>query len=368
MLLRLLVIGYAVESALTLSGRILLICGLLWHNKAMLIDEVKISVKAGKGGTGRAAFDTSKGGRGPTGGSGGRGGDVYFEGVTDLGALRQYRHQKNFAAENGHNGRDKHIDGRGGEDLILKIPVGTVVRNLDDQKNYEIVRAGERIMVMRGGRGGRGNFHFRGPTNTSPKQFEEGRPGQEGNILLELQLIADLGLIGFPNAGKSSLLNELTAAGARVANFPFTTLEPNLGVFYTPEDVAKSEPELYGKYLILADIPGLIEGASKGKGLGYKFLKHIERTKILLHCIAADAEDIVRDYKVVKKELGEYKKELLDKKEYVCITKTDLITKKDLATKVRAIKKINPNVISVSIYDPGAIDDFKKFLTTFMVR
>lgn len=332
----------------------------------MLIDEVKIFLKAGKGGTGRVAFDTSKGGRGPTGGSGGRGGDVYFEGVTDMGALRQYRHQKKFAAEDGHNGRDKHIDGRGGEDLVLKVPVGTVIKNLDNQKSYEVLRTGEKIMVMRGGRGGRGNFHFRGPTNTSPKQFETGRAGEEGNMFLELQLIADVGLIGFPNAGKSSLLNELTRAGAKVANFPFTTLEPNLGVFYPSEDLVKSKPELYGKYLILADIPGLIEGASKGRGLGYKFLKHIERTKILMHCIAVDSADILSDYKVVRKELAEYKSELADKKEYVCITKTDLITKKELAAKVKAVKKLNPNVISVSIYDPDSMDAFKLFLTDFI--
>lgn len=332
----------------------------------MLIDEVKIFLKAGKGGDGRVAFDTSKGGRGPTGGSGGRGGDVYFEGVTDMGALRQYRHQKKFAAEDGYNGRDKHIDGRGGEDLVLKVPVGTVIKNLDNQKSYEVLRTGEKIMVMRGGRGGRGNFHFRGPTNTSPKQFETGRAGEEGNMFLELQLIADVGLIGFPNAGKSSLLNELTRAGAKVANFPFTTLEPNLGVFYPSEDLVKSKPELYGKYLILADIPGLIEGASKGRGLGYKFLKHIERTKILMHCIAVDSADILSDYKVVRKELAEYKSELADKKEYVCITKTDLITKKELAAKVKAVKKLNPNVISVSIYDPDSMDAFKLFLTDFI--
>ena len=308
------------------------------------------------------AFDTSKGGQGPTGGSGGRGGDVYFEGITDLGALRQFRHQKKFSADGGLNGKDKNLDGRNGKDLVLKAPVGTVIKNLDNGKIYEVVKAGEKVMVARGGRGGRGNFHFRGPTNTSPKQFEEGRSGEEWNILLELQLIADAGLIGFPNAGKSSLLNELTRANVKVANFPFTTLEPNLGVFYLSEEAIKSKPELYGKYLILADIPGLIEGASKGRGLGYKFLRHIERTRELLHCISLESDDVLRDYEVIRKELGEYNPAMTLKDEAIILTKSDLVSKAELNRNKKILSSKSKNIIEVSIYDPDSMEQLKKFL------
>lgn len=319
----------------------------------MLIDEVKIIVEAGKGGDGKVAFDTSKGGRGVTGGSGGRGGDVYFECVSDLSALRQFRFKKLFSAKNGENGRPKTLDGADGEDLVLMAPIGTVIHFIDPatngeikEKRVEIVKAGERVLVARGGRGGRGNFHFKGPSNTSPKQFEFGRKGEQWELFLELQLIADAGLIGLPNAGKSSLLNELTSANVKVANYPFTTLEPNLGAFYEAD---------YADPIILADIPGLIEGASKGRGLGHKFLRHIERTNILLHCIASDSPDPLLDYKTIRKELEEYKKELSDKKEYIIFTKTDLISSEDLQDKIKIFKKKKMDVLVVSIYDPEAM-------------
>jgi len=339
----------------------------------MLVDEVKITVQAGKGGNGRVAFDTSKGGRGVTGGSGGRGGDVFVEGVSDLSALRPFRFKKNFAAKNGENGKARTLDGADGEDLTLYIPIGTVIHrlmteenlsggsaNLEDSKT-EVIRVGERIMVARGGRGGRGNFHFRGPTNTSPIEFEYGRPGLERQLFLELQLIADVGLIGLPNAGKSSLLNELTRANVKVANYPFTTLEPNLGAFYPNDNV-------YLQPLILADIPGLIEGASQGRGLGHKFLRHIERTKVLLHCIASDSDDPLRDYGVIRGELEEYKKELLDKKEYIILAKTDLISVKDLEAKKKAFKKKKLETLAVSIYDPEAMEELKKFLSNLVKK
>ncbi len=321
----------------------------------MLVDEVKIIVKAGRGGDGAVAFDTSKGGRGVTGGSGGRGGDVYLEGISDLSALRQFRFKKNFSAKNGANGRDKNRDGADAEDLILKVPIGTVA-HLAGGLAVEVVVAGARVMIARGGRGGRGNFHFRGPTNTSPKQFEYGKPGEEFEVFLELQLIADAGLIGLPNAGKSSLLNELTKANVRVANYPFTTLEPNLGAFYPDDNV-------YLPPLILADIPGLIEGASRGRGLGHKFLRHIERTRVLLHCIASDSDDPLRDYGVIRSELGEHKKELLDKKEYVILTKTDLVSAKDLEAKKKLFKKKKLEILAVSIHDPEAMEELKEFLS-----
>ncbi len=321
----------------------------------MIVDEAKIHVRAGSGGDGKAAFDTSKGGRGPTGGSGGRGGDVYVEGVSNLSALKIFRHKKSFAAENGIAGRAKFLDGATGADLTLKVPIGTVVKNLTNGTVAEMLRVGERVLIAKGGRGGKGNFLFRGPRNTSPKQFQKGLPGESFEMLLELRLIADVGLIGLPNAGKSSLLNELTAASARVADYPFTTLEPNLGVFYG----------VHGR-LILADIPGLIEGAASGKGLGIKFLRHIARTKMLLHCIAADAKDAVAVYDTVRHELGLYNPELAQKPEYICLTKTDLISDEERGEKLAALRTRNANVISVSIYDPDAMSALRELLETLI--
>lgn len=319
----------------------------------MIVDEVKIHIRAGHGGDGKVAFDTSKGGRGPTGGSGGRGGDVYMEGVSNLSALKIFRHKKFFKAEDGGLGKAKNLDGRSGEDLTLKVPVGTVIHNLDAKTDIEVLRVGERVLVARGGRGGKGNFHFRGPRNTSPKQAEKGRAGDEWNVFLELRLIADVGLIGLPNAGKSSLLNELTQAAARVADYPFTTLEPNLGVFYAG----------IGR-LILADIPGLIEGASAGKGLGHKFLRHIERTRVLLHCIAADNRDVAATYRIVRAELAAHNPALAEKTEYVCLTKTDLLNGDEREIKIKELQKLDKEVLAVSIYNPEEMDALRKFLDT----
>lgn len=320
----------------------------------MIIDEVTIHIKAGHGGVGKVAFDTSKGGRGATGGSGGKGGDVYLEGVSDLSALKRFRHQKSFAAQNGQDGRPKTLDGRTGEDIVLRVPVGTVIKNIANNEAAEILKVGEKVRVAEGGIGGRGNFQFRGPTNTSPRQFDIGRPGEERDLFLELRLIADVGLVGLPNAGKSSLLNELTKANVRVASYPFTTLEPNLGAFYGKDGV-----------LILADIPGLIEGASGGKGLGIKFLRHIERTKALLHCVAADSEDPVGDYETIRRELAAYKKDLAERPEYLCITKTDLVAPKKLEDIKKAFKKRGVKVaVAVSIYDPDAIGELSGFLSS----
>lgn len=319
----------------------------------MLIDEVTITVHAGKGGDGKVAFDTSKGGRGPTGGSGGKGGDVYVEGVSNLSALKIFRHKKFFKAEDGGLGKAKNLDGANGDDLVLKVPVGTVVHNLDTKADVEILRVGERVRVASGGNGGWGNFHFRGPRNTSPKQANAGFPGEEWRVFLELRLIADVGLIGLPNAGKSSLLNELTRAAARVADYPFTTLEPNLGVFY-------------GKTgrLIIADIPGLIEGASGGKGLGHKFLRHIERTRVLLHCVAADNGDVAAIYRTVRAELAAHNPALAEKTEYALLTKTDLVSNEERDKKLGELERLAGNAMGVSIHDTDELEMLKEFLNT----
>jgi GTP-binding protein len=313
----------------------------------MLIDDVTIRIKAGDGGKGSVSFNKNMMHLGPTGGSGGNGGSVFLEGVSDLGALRQFRFKKELEAEKGPDGRGQFRDGRNGADLILKVPVGTIIHNLNTQKDLEVVRVGERVLAASGGHGGKGNFLFRSPKNTSPKRFQEGLLGEEFQLRLELKLIADVGFVGFPNAGKSSLLNELTEASAKVANYPFTTLEPNLGVYYE---------------LILADIPGIIEGASKGKGLGIKFLRHIDRTKIIFHFVSAESNSPTRDYRTIRKELGKYNSQLLKKKEYLFLSKSDTLPEKDLKKKLTALKKLNKNVFPISIYDFDSIEKVKNIL------
>jgi len=313
----------------------------------MLIDDVTIKAEAGNGGRGAVAFNKNMMSLGPAGGSGGKGGSIYFEGVSDLNALDQFRHKKNIKAKDGANGEGQFRDGPDGSDLVLKIPVGTVIRKIEIGETEEVLKIGERVIIAKGGRGGKGNFHFRSSKNTTPKQFQEGLAGEQFTLKLELKLIADAGLIGLPNAGKSSLLNELTKAKSKVANYPFTTLEPNLGAYYE---------------LILADIPGLIEGASGGKGLGIKFLRHIERVKILFHLISAESENPAQDYKIIKKELETYSKELIKKTEYIFLSKSDIIPAEEIKKKIIALKKINKNVFPISVYDWDSLEKTKEIL------
>ena len=307
----------------------------------MLIDDITITVRAGNGGKGAVSFNKNLNQYGPVGGSGGTGGSVYFVGSSDLGVLRSYRFKKVFAAENGKDGRGQFRDGVDAKDIVLPVPTGTIIHNLATRVDREVVRVGEQVLVARGGKGGRGNFHFRSSTNTRPKEFEYGKPGEDFPVRLELKLIADVGLIGLPNTGKTSLLNELTNASAKVGNYAFTTLEPNLGVFYE---------------LVLADIPGLIEGASGGKGLGMKFLRHIERTNTLFHLISAESDDPAGDYRIVRKELGQYAKALLEKREYVLLSKSDLATPAAVKKKAAALKKLNPSVTAFSIHDSDSVE------------
>jgi GTPase len=317
----------------------------------MLTDEVKIKIMAGKGGDGVAAFDKIMMSLGPTGGRGGNGGNVYFEGVSNLTALNKYKHKLEYWAEDGKSGKSDRGDGAEGKDIVLTVPIGTVAHNLDTGEDIEITKVGQKILAAEGGIGGRGNYFFRSSTNTSPKEKELGRSGQEFNFFLELRLIADIGLIGLPNAGKSSLLNELTKADVKVADYPFTTLEPNLGVF---------------DKIIIADVPGLIEGASSGKGLGIKFLRHIQRTKILAHCISLESDDLLRDWKIIRDELGKYNAELLKRKEFIILTKSDLASQDIIKNKIDEIKKVNNDLLVVSIHDWDGLKAMKNKITSLV--
>lgn len=311
----------------------------------MLIDEARIIIKAGDGGDGIVHFyrDRWRPKGGPDGGNGGQGGDVYFEAVSDISRLHQFRHAKEFKAQPGQKGGPKQQTGKNGQDLVLQIPVGSIIQ-YDNGTSQELISVGQRFLAAKGGRGGIGNYHYRSSTNQQPLESKPGQKMPSKNIFIQLKLIADVGLIGLPNAGKTSLLNELTQANAKVANYAFTTLEPNLGV------------TISGK--IIADIPGLIEGASVGKGLGYRFLKHIERTKVLIHCLSAETLDPTADYQTVRQELTNYSSRLSSKTEILIITKSDLLTpvqKKHLATTLK------PKLF-VSIVDPKSLLEFNKLI------
>ncbi len=315
----------------------------------MLIDEVIIKVKAGTGGNGSASFkrnaQTARGG--PDGGNGGNGGNVYFQGVNDISALQTFTYTKQVVGEDGVKGGKQILFGRNGKHTTIYLPIGTVVTDLSTGIKFEIRDTDTPMLVATGGKGGRGNNEFKSATNQAPKYRELGEPGEEKELKLELKLIADIGLIGFPNAGKSSLLEVLTNAHPKIGNYPFTTLEPNLGAMDN---------------LILADIPGLIEGASTGKGLGIKFLKHIERTKIIVHCIDSASANFISDYEVIRKELEDYNPDLLSKNELIAITKADNLDKKQMENIQKIFKKAKKEIIFVSIYDDKLLSTFKETL------
>jgi GTP-binding protein len=323
------------------------------------LDQVKIFVKAGDGGSGSPSFRREKfiefGG--PDGGDGGKGGSVVLKAERNLNTLIDFRYQQHFKAERGGDGSGKNKTGRGGKTLVLKVPIGTQVFEEDNKTViYDFKEENEEFVVATGGKGGFGNTRFKSSTNRAPKKFTKGVIGEEYWIWLQLKTIADVGIIGLPNAGKSSLLASLTSANPKIANYKFTTLNPNLGVAMYDD-----------KEITLADIPGLIEGAHTGTGLGIKFLKHIERCKTLLHLIDITEEDLVKSYKQVRDELKKYSKDLLKKEELVVFNKIDLIKKDQIKKKISIFKEeIDKNVMSISTLDKKTVSDIKSKLINYV--
>ena len=319
------------------------------------LDQVKIFVKAGDGGSGSPSFRREKfiefGG--PDGGDGGKGGSIIIKTERNLNTLIDYRYQQHFKAERGSNGIGKNKTGHGGETLYLKVPIGTQVLEEDNKTLiYDFKKENEEFVVAIGGKGGFGNTRFKSSTNRAPKKFTKGTQGEEFWIWLQLKTIADIGIIGLPNAGKSSLLASVTSANPKIANYKFTTLNPNLGVTMYDD-----------KEITLADIPGLIEGAHIGTGLGIKFLKHIERCKTLLHLIDITESDLVNSYNQVREELGKYSQQLLDKEELIVFNKIDLIEEDQIKEKLDKFKKeIKKDALVMSTFDKKTISNIKSKL------
>ena len=323
------------------------------------LDQVKIYVKAGNGGSGSPSFRREKFVEfgGPDGGDGGKGGSVILISERNLNTLIDYRYQQHFKAERGKDGSGKNKTGKGGDDLYLKVPLGTQVFEEDNKTLiYDFKSQKEEFLVASGGKGGFGNTRFKSSTNRAPKKFTKGGQGEEFWIWLQLKTIADIGIIGLPNAGKSSLLASMTSANPKIANYKFTTINPNLGVASYDD-----------KEFTLADIPGLIEGAHTGTGLGIKFLKHIERCKTLLHLIDITEDDLFISYNQVRKELSKYSKDLVKKKEIVVLNKTDLIDEEEKKEKIKKLKnKLKKNIFLMSTMDKKLVSDIKSKLVNYV--
>ena len=329
------------------------------------LDKAKIHIRAGDGGNGSASFRREKyiefGG--PNGGDGGRGGDIIFRAVPNVNTLIDYRFKTNFAAGRGQNGMGKMRTGASGETLVLPVPTGTVILSENEEIEYADLNVdGMEYLAARGGNGGWGNLHFKSPTNRAPRQANDGLPGEERTVVLRLKLIADIGLVGFPNAGKSTLLATLTAARPKIANYPFTTLNPQLGVMYA-----------HNREFVLVDLPGLIQGAHTGVGLGDRFLGHAERTKMILHVIDGTEPDWANRYSAIRYEMDSYGGDLTSKPEMVVINKIDAIAPDELQTRMDAFKKSfgrkkRPEIMAISAAGRVGISELisaieKKFLT-----
>ena len=319
----------------------------------MLVDNINLIIKAGNGGNGAATFlrneMTAKGG--PDGGNGGNGGNIYFQGSTNVNDLREFRYKKKILALDGVAGKHKKLFGKNAEDLTILLPLGTRITDINSNKIIEIINDKTPILIAKGGKGGRGNTEFKSATNQTPRFAEKGTSGEEKKLFLELRIIADVGLIGLPNAGKSSLLSVLTNANPKIGDYAFTTLEPNIGVMNTHA---------------IADIPGLIEGASKGKGLGVEFLKHIEKTKVLVHCIDSSNENVEKAYSTIRNEFEQYNSSLLDKPEIILLTKTDLADETQIKKNVKILEKKHKKVFTCSIYDQKSLNRLKQVLESLL--
>jgi GTP-binding protein len=316
------------------------------------IDEVTIHVKAGNGGNGIITFRHEKfrPKGGPDGGNGGRGGSVILRADHHLNTLLDFKYRRHVLAERGENGRSKDQAGKSGADTVLKVPCGTVVREVGNKKIVaDLVKDGDEIVIAQAGRGGRGNSEFATPTDQAPRRAENGTLGEEKEIVLELKLLADVALVGFPNAGKSTLISVISAARPKIADYPFTTLTPNLGIVRYAE----------GKSFVVADIPGLLEGAHEGKGLGIQFLRHIERTRVLVFLIEATSKDPKQDYKILRNELKSYSSKMMKKPKLIAITKMDLLDEEAR----KPLKKLSIargiKIVKISAATNENIDDLK---------
>ncbi len=320
----------------------------------MFIDEIKFYAEAGRGGDGvvrwRREKFIDKGG--PNGGDGGRGGSVFAIAVSDINLLSKYKHKKEFKGNRGEDGMGGSKHGKDGKDIFIELPVGSIITNVESGGSVSLDTPGQKELLLKGGMGGWGNEQFKTSINTTPTKATKGKIGEQGHFRIELELFADIGLVGEPNAGKSSLLNAVTNAHAKIGSYQFTTLDPNLGDFYGH---------------IIADIPGLIEGASEGKGLGIKFLKHIKRTSTLAHLVSLENAKPVDVYKKIRKELGAYDKSLLEKEEIIVLTKTDMIDDPKKIDKVKKeFEKLKKPVLTLSLYDDASVKAFMKELAKLL--
>lgn len=316
----------------------------------MFIDSAKIHVKAGDGGNGVISFRREKyvPKGGPDGGDGGNGGSVYIVADRNLTTLLDFRYAPHYKAERGAHGQGSHKTGLSGNDVVIKVPCGTLIKDAETGEVIaDLIEHGAKVLVAKGGKGGRGNQHFATPTNRAPRHAEPGEPGEERTLELELKLLADVGLVGFPNAGKSTLISVLSAAKPKIADYPFTTLEPNLGIVRYQDY----------KSFVMADIPGIIEGASEGKGLGLKFLKHIERTKVLAILLPANSPDLKREYNILMNELKKFSPVLAEKPKVVVISKMDIAPEGFVLPKFRGVK-----VIPISSVAQQGLDTLKTLL------
>ncbi len=310
------------------------------------VDYVKIFCRSGKGGAGSTHFNRSRSNPrgGPDGGDGGRGGHIIVRGNKQLWTLLHLKYTKHIHADDGVGGSRNTSSGAEGKDQIIEVPLGTIIKDAETfEQEGEVTEDGQEIIVIRGGRGGQGNDHFKSPTNQAPRYAQPGEPRVEGWKILELKLLADVGLVGFPNAGKSTLLSVVSAAKPEIADYPFTTLIPNLGIVGYYDD----------RSFVMADIPGIIEGASEGKGLGLRFLRHIERNSLLLFMIPADTKDIKKEYKILLNELKKYNPELIDKTRLLAITKTDLLDDELIKMIKKTLPRTLPHIFISSITGKG---------------